>query len=245
MKSLPVDWIERAGDAGTKAFFGFLKVSIIMSTASFPNFESDILQDCLQTTKTIVADSSYSKAGNDPYGSHQTIVHTILDSNLPHAEITVERIYDEVGTITGAAFETAAQSIRTILYYLYSDTDMLERLRNELDQAAKERGDEYNLPLSTLEKLPYLTGVLREGLRLSPGLATRLARVAPDRDLFYDQWRIPAGTPVGMTVLLMHLNEDVYPQPRTFTPDRWCDEAKRSDKTFAPFSRGTRICLGM
>lgn len=27
MKSLPLDWVEKAGDAGTKAFFGFLKVS--------------------------------------------------------------------------------------------------------------------------------------------------------------------------------------------------------------------------
>lgn len=26
MKALPVDWIEKTGDAGTKAFFGFLKV---------------------------------------------------------------------------------------------------------------------------------------------------------------------------------------------------------------------------
>lgn len=122
---------------------------------------------------------------------------------------------------------------------------MLDRLRSELDQVVKEHGNDGNLPLSTLEQLPFLTGVVREGLRLSPGLATRLARVAPDRDLFYYQWRIPAGTPVGMTVLLMHLNEAVYPQPKTFNPVRWSDEAKRSDKTFAPFSRGTRICLGM
>lgn len=28
MKALPVDWIEKTGDAGTKAFFGFLKVDL-------------------------------------------------------------------------------------------------------------------------------------------------------------------------------------------------------------------------
>lgn len=217
----------------------------MISTASLPSFKSDILQDCLQTTKSIVGDSSSSKARNDPDQSHQTIVHAILQSSLPQAEKTVERIYDEIGTITGAAFETAAQSIRTILYYLYSNPALLERLRSELDHATKDHGNEGNLPLSALEQLPFLAGVVREGLRLSPGLATRLARVAPDRDLFYGQWRIPPGTPVGMTVLLMHLNGDVYPQPRIFNPDRWSDEAKRSDKTFAPFSRGTRICLGM
>lgn len=172
-------------------------------------------------------------------------MHTILESNLPSTEKTVERMNDEVGTITGAAFETAAQSIRTILYYLYSDPVNLARLRDELSQAAEKHGDRENLSLSVLEQLPFLTGCICEGLRLSPGLATRLARVAPDRDLFYSQQRIPAGTPVGMTVLLMHMDETLYPQPDTFDPSRWTNSGTRSDKTFAPFSRGTRSCLGM
>lgn len=127
-----------------------------------------------------------------------TIIHAILGSdNLPDYEKTVTRINDEVGTITGAAFETAAQSIRTILYHLYSDPNMLHRLRAELAGTNKDK--DASIPVATLEQLPYLNGVIREGLRLSPGLATRLARVAPDRDLTYDQWSIPAGTPVGMT----------------------------------------------
>lgn len=107
------------------------------------------------------------------------------------------RINDEVGTITGAAFETAAQSIRTVLYHLYSNPEMLQHLRSELASSQKE--DNGQISLTVLENLPYLTSVIREGLRLSPGLATRLARIAPDRDISYGQWTIPAGTPVGMT----------------------------------------------
>ncbi|KAI5922014.1 trichodiene oxygenase [Camillea tinctor] len=76
-----------------------------------------------------------------------------------------------------------------------------------------------DLSVSSLEQLPYLTAVIMEGLRLSPSVASRLARVAPDRDLFYDKWCIPKGTPVEMS--------------------------KKSEKTFAPFSRGTRNCIGM
>lgn len=188
--------------------------------------------------------SSSAKAGCDSDQLGRTIVHEILDSNLPPAEKTLERISDELSTVAGAAFETAAHTTRVILYHLYSNPSMLARLRAELDDAARKHGGD-NTPLSALEKLPLLTGAVREGLRLSPGVATRLARVAPDRDLFYEDWRIPAGTPVGMTSLLMHLDEGVYPDPRAFNPDRWTEEAKRSDKAFAPFSRGTRICLGM
>ena len=102
------------------------------------------------------------------------------------------------------------------------------------------------IALKKLEQLPYLTTVLNEGLRLSPGIARRAARVK-DKDLFYGDWRIPAGTPVGMTTLFMHTDKELYPDPLRFNPDRWMDSSDRGAlaSKFAPFSRGTRICLGM
>ncbi|RYP50907.1 hypothetical protein DL768_003667 [Monosporascus sp. mg162] len=50
-----------------------------------------------------------------------------------------------------------------------------------------------------------------------------------------------------MTALLMPTDPEVYPDPMCFDPDRWMDaEArKRMDKAYAPFGRGTRICIGM
>lgn len=184
-----------------------------------------------------------AKSSSSDRDSTHTLVHDILASNLPPAEKTVIRINEEVATVTGAAFETSAQSLRLILYYVYSDPDILQRLRAELS------GIEDGALLSQLEKLPYLTAVLMEGLRLAPGLATRMARIAPDRELVYEDWVIPAGTPVGMTTILMHMDEDVYPNPSQFDPQRWVnmglDERRKTDRAFAPFSRGTRVCLGM
>lgn len=85
-----------------------------------------------------------------------------------------------------------------------------------------------------------------EGMRLSPAIATRAARVT-DKDIFYGDWRIPAKTAVGMTTLLMHTDEKLYPNPMHFNPDRWINltSRKAAEENFAPFSRGTRICLGM
>ncbi|GAW17294.1 hypothetical protein ANO14919_067490 [Xylariales sp. No.14919] len=86
-----------------------------------------------------------------------------------------------------------------------------------------------------------------ESLRMSPALGTRMARIAPGRDLFYQHWRIPAGTPVGMTPVLQHADEALYPDTRRFNPDRWLDLTgqPKLNKTFAPFLRGTRAYLGM
>ena len=181
----------------------------------------------------------------------RTIIHDILRAdNLPSAEKNFSRVNDEVVTITSAGFETVAQTLRFIVYHVYSNSIVLHRLRVELRGLFSSlKPDLQGEPtLTQLEHLPYLTAVIMEGLRLSPGVATRLARIAPDRELVYDDNTvIPAGTPVSMTTLLMHRDERVYPEAQKFEPERWMDKemVKKAEKTFAPFSRGTRICLGM
>ena len=101
--------------------------------------------------------------------------------------------------------------------------------------------------LRALEQLPYLTAVLMEGMRLSPAIASRMARINPDEDLVYNNKRIPTGTPIGMTTLLMHTDENIYPDPMRFDPERWMEleSRRKSDKPWQPFAKDTRNCLGM
>ncbi|KAK7404080.1 hypothetical protein QQX98_010138 [Neonectria punicea] len=162
---------------------------------------------------------------------------------------TTARVWSDVATVTGAGFETTASVLRLVIYHVFNNSQILERLRAELATVAPPLPSlsEEEPELRVLEQLPYLTAILMEGMRLSPALGTRLQRIAPDRELVYDKWRIPAGTPVGMTTLFMHMNEELYPDPPRFEPQRWVDvdARKKADKTYAPFSRGARICLGM
>lgn len=146
--------------------------------------------------------------------------------------------------MTGAGFETTANTMRLILFHVYTNDGILRRLRKEL--ASLPTHSSKANALKELEQLPYLTAVLMEGMRLSPAVASRAARIT-DKDLFYNHWRIPAGTPVGMTTLLMHTDEKLYPNPMRFEPERWMDSTARraAASKYAPFSRGTRICLGM
>lgn len=72
-----------------------------------------------------------------------------------------------------------------------------------------------------LEKLPYLTGTIMESLRLNMGVTGRLARIAPDEALHYGVCTIPPGIPVSSTTLCIHTDEDVFPHPWVFKPERW------------------------
>lgn len=172
------------------------------------------------------------------------MLHAIIYSELPAAEKSFDRVFEEVMTVTGAAFETTASALRLILYHVYTSEEILRRLREEI--APLSTGFADPAPLKQLEQLPYLTAVLTEGMRLSPAVASRAARVT-DKDLSYERWRIPAGTPVGMTTLLMHTDETLYPDPMRFIPDRWLVSGAGGAITskYAPFGRGTRVCLGM
>lgn len=172
------------------------------------------------------------------------MIHAIVHSGLPSADKSFDRVFEEVMTVTGAAFETTASALRLILYHVYTNNKILGRLREEI--ASVTTGPSDSISLKQLEQLSYLTAVLTEGMRLSPAVATRAARVT-DMDLFYDKWRIPAGTPVGMTTLLIHTDEALYPDPMRFNPDRWLVSTGGGATTsvYAPFGRGSRICLGM
>lgn len=193
----------------------------------------------------------------EDFKGRTTAVHDIVwDPRLPPSEKTFTRVFDEVGALIGAAFETTASVLRVIMYHVWSQPHVLARLRAELAAATAAAGTDLDpdaispaqpLDLRTLEQLPYLTGVLMEAMRMSPGLGSRMHRVAPDRDLVYGEWRIPAGTPVGMTQLDMHMDLEYFPEPRRFVPERWleAEERRRLDKAYMPFSRGPRNCLGM
>lgn len=173
------------------------------------------------------------------------MIDAILRSGLPPSEKNVERILGEVAPTTAAAFDTTANALRLIVYHIYSNEVILQRLRDELASLSTAEP----AALNELEQLPYLTAVLMEGMRLSPAIGSRAARVT-DRELVYKEWRIPAGTPIGMTTLLMHTDEKLYPDPMSFNPDRWMDSTKTrgvatGSNFYEPFSRGTRMCVGM
>ncbi|OTB06193.1 hypothetical protein M426DRAFT_55658 [Hypoxylon sp. CI-4A] len=227
MKSIPVSLMEKTGDEGVINFFKFLN-------------------DTLEVTKESVSAFAKFPAANEA-AEERSMIQAIMQSNLPKSEKTVMRVFDEVSTVTGAAFETTAAAMRLVLYYVYSNPVILNKLRSELASKSPQMPERSDNRFTALEQLPYLSAVITEGLRLSPGVATRLARIAPDRELHYKEWQIPKGTPVGMTTLLMHMNGDLYPEPKRFEPERWMHTGARKDaeKTYAPFSRGTRNCLGM
>ena len=202
----------------------------------------DFLRDCYAIAERMVNETDGKKYEEK---SHPTIFYEIIHSNLPPTEKTPRRLQQEAAAILGAGAVTSAWTLTVAMYHLAVQPHKLERLQAEVRSIMPD--PHQPAKLQQLEKLPYLTSVIMESLRLSNGISTRLARVAPDRSIYFRDWEIPKGTPVGMTSTLIHQNPDIFAQPLEFVPERWLDlkERQRLEQYLVPFSRGFRQCAGI
>lgn len=106
--------------------------------------------------------------------------------------------------------------MRLTFFHIFSNAEILQRLCAEL--AATTREHAYaKIEIKMLEIGPYLTSVIMECMRTSPAIGSRMALIAPDRDLFYGDWHIPAGAPVVMKTILMRTDNTLYSEPLNST----------------------------
>ena len=210
------------------------------------NPRSKLLMDFFRTCHAI-AERMLSETDGKKYEEkiHPTIFHEIIHSDLPPPEKTPKRLSGEAAAILGAGAVTTAWTLTVAMYHLTVQPEKMRRLQAEIRSIMPDPHQPANL--QQLEQLPYLTAVIKESLRLGNGVSTRLARVAPDRSIYFRDWEIPKGTPVGMTSTLIHQNPDIYPQPLEFIPERWLDPIKgqRMESYLVPFSKGSRQCAGI
>lgn len=147
--------------------------------------------DCEKAINAI----KYGKRDFSVETNHPTLFHELLQGDVPSSEKSVKRLVQEAQIVVSAGTETSAWCLSVITFHLLSDSAILKRLREEL-AAAIPNPDEF-LPVEKVEQLPYLTACIKEGLRLSCGLSTRLPRISPvDVMVLNDgnqNWHIPPG----------------------------------------------------
>ena len=91
--------------------------------------------------------------------------------------------------------------------------------------------------------LPYLGSVVKEAMRLTMSVSIRLPRVVPKSGWEYKGFRFPAGTKVGVAAFQLHLDDNVFPQPEEYRPERWLDATAEMNRDFLPFGKGARSCI--
>ncbi|KAG8924794.1 hypothetical protein FRC00_004710, partial [Tulasnella sp. 408] len=152
---------------------------------------------------------------------------------------------------TIAGVDTSSTTLAYMMYTLACRPDILAKLREEIDPLMPEdgQGGKRTPPdFQVLNRLPYLTGFVKESLRLYGSAPSFLERVVPESlqgQFSIKGVPIPAGSVVGTQAWSVHRNPEVFPEPYAFKPERWLDETEEMRAVMMPFGTGGRICGGM
>ncbi len=146
------------------------------------------------------------------------------------------QLCDQLISLIIAGYETTATAIAWGFYWIYHKPQVREKLFEELDNL----GDSPD-PMS-IYRLPYLTAVCNETLRIHPVSILLFPRVVKEPVELLGHPLEP-GTVLLPSVYLAHQREDVYPQHKEFRPERFI-ERQFSPYEFLPFGGGVRRCMG-
>ncbi|BFM39595.1 cytochrome P450 [Synechocystis sp. LKSZ1] len=150
--------------------------------------------------------------------------------------MTDQELRDELMTLLFAGHETTATAMAWALYWLHAKPEISAKLQAELT-ALGPNSD----PMEIL-RLPYLTALGNETLRIYPVAMLTFPRQAiTDTELLGQT--IPKDTMVMGSIYQVHQRPDLYPDPKTFNPDRFL-ERQYSPYEFMPFGGGIRRCVG-
>ncbi|KAI1079120.1 cytochrome P450 [Whalleya microplaca] len=154
-----------------------------------------------------------------------------------------------------AGGDTTATALSATLFYLSRNPECYSKLATEI-RSTFQNGNE--IGGKKLASCQYLRACIDEALRMSPPSPGTLWRhLAPEEEengpFVVDGHVIPNGTKVGVNIYSLHHNEEYFPDPFKYNPDRWMVTGDSKDAVasrkamydaFAAFSVGSRGCAG-
>lgn len=124
-----------------------------------------------------------------------------------------------INMIAGA--DTTATTLRSAFYYSFRDKRIWKRLQEEAltDGLHKKMSVAY----SDAHAIPYVEAVVREALRILPGVSMPLERYVPQGGYHLsDGSLLPEGSIFGVNPYLLARNKDIYGEDvEDFRPERW------------------------
>ncbi|MFJ7268601.1 cytochrome P450 [Streptomyces sp. NPDC099050] len=155
-------------------------------------------------------------------------------------EFDATELREQVLIFLLAGHETTATSLAFSLHLLARHPEFQDRARAEIAAVLGDRTP----GAADLDRLPYLTQVLKEAMRLYPAAPAIGRRAVAAAEV--DGHTIPAGADVIVAPWVIHRHPGYWPDPERFDPDRFAPEAEAARPRYAwlPFGGGPRACIG-
>ncbi|KAL4859962.1 Cytochrome P450 4V2 [Chlorella vulgaris] len=156
----------------------------------------------------------------------ESIAAHLLRLKDPHTgkPLSDDRILPEIATFFIAGMDTTAHTIAWTLYLLAQHPEAEEQLCRELDELGLLATPQCPKPRmvvqSDLNKLVYLSAVVKESMRVLPVSADGTAVQVP-QDIQLGGHIVPANTPIWIHTYSTHNSSRHWEQPECFRPERF------------------------
>lgn len=173
----------------------------------------------------------------DPDSGRSDILSLLLaardEAGQPMSDVELR---DELITLLIAGHETTATAISWALYWIHRSPEVKANLLQEL-QALAPQADS-----TVIARLPYLSAVCAETLRINPVAFVVAPRIA-QQSVHISGYTLPAGVSLTPCIYLTHRRPDLYPDPDQFRPERFLTR-QFSPTEYFPFGGSNRRCIG-
>ncbi|EPE26625.1 Cytochrome P450 [Glarea lozoyensis ATCC 20868] len=176
------------------------------------------------------------------------IMSYIIEHNEKDKSMTLGEIQTLFSGLVTAGSETTATFLAGTVNHLVQNPMIMATLVSEIRQSFDKESD---ITFEAMSKLPYLTAVINEGLRLCPPVPVMLPRVVPEGgDTVCGLW-MPEGTSISIQAWSLFRDPTLFHRADEYLPQRWLEAENPNSQYFqdrrdvvTPFSLGPRGCLG-
>jgi len=189
---------------------------------------------CAEALDALIYEEMKKRRGHT--AGREDIFSLMLDARYDDGEgMTDKELRDQLHLLFFAGHDTTSTSLAWAFYWFCRQPIEAKKLLAEIDALGDSPEPE------AIVALPYLEAFCQETLRIYP-VAPNVARQLEQPFELAGQTIAP-GTVVAASVMMLHENEKLYPEPRKFRPERFL-ERKFSPYEFIPFGGGPRRCIG-
>ncbi|XP_068561217.1 sterol 26-hydroxylase, mitochondrial [Cebidichthys violaceus] len=161
---------------------------------------------------------------------------------LSNTQMSTKDVYGSITELLLAGMDTTSNTLTWTLYLLSKYPQTQDRLYEEVSTSVPA---DRSPSAAEVTRMQYLRAVVKEALRMYPVVPMN-ARIIAEKNVAVGGYQFSKKTSFTFCHYAISHDEDTFPEPFTFKPERWLRDGRERPNSFAsiPFGFGVRGCVG-